>query len=185
MIRTSRLVAALAFAAAASLARAEDPRFGLQVHGNFPTGDLKDAVDSKLGVGGGAHVTFDLGDGHLIRPRIDYIFFPETTLNSGTASVKNKVNDLSAGADYLYFISGKPEGLYLTGGLSFNHWKVDVSGSLGNFSDSSNKVGFAAGVGFNFNASFGAEVRFTTSKYGSGSKDFSANALQAGVTLRF
>jgi hypothetical protein len=185
MIRTSRLVAALAFALAASLARAEDPRFGVQVHGNIPIGDLKDAVDSKLGVGGGAHVTFDLGDGHLIRPRLDYIFFPEATFNSGSASVKNKVNDLSAGADYLYFLSGKPEGLYFTGGLSFNHWKVETTAAGVSLSDTSNKLGLAAGVGFHFNASFGAEVRFTTSKYGSGSKDFTANTLQACVTLRF
>lgn len=182
MIWKSRLVpTALAIALAASLARAEDPRFGVQAHGNVPTGDLKDAVDSKLGVGGGAHVTFDLGDGHMIRPRIDYTFFPEATVSA----IRNKVNDLSLGADYLYFISGKTEGLYLTGGLSFNHWKVDVTAAGISSSDTSNKPGFAAGLGYNFNASFGAEVRLITSKYASGTKDFTASAIQAGVTLRF
>ena len=180
MIRTS----GLAFIALATLGlglRAEDPRFGVQVHGNIPNGDLKDAVDNKLGVGGGAHVTFDLGQGHVIRPRIDYIFFPEATVSA----LKNKVNDLSVGADYLYFINGKVEGLYFTGGLSFNHWKADVSTPLGGFSDTSNKPGFALGAGYNFNTSFGAELRFLSSKYGSGGTDFTANALQAGVTLRF
>lgn len=182
MIRTSSLVLGLlALGLPAGVARAEDPRFGVQVHGNFPTGDLKDAVDSKLGVGGGAHVTFDLGDGHVIRPRLDYVFFPEATVSA----IKNKVNNLSAGADYLYFITGKPEGFYVTGGLSFNHWKADVTSHLGSSSDTSNKPGFAAGAGFNFNSSFGAEIRFTTSKYGSVSKDSNASALQAGVTLRF
>jgi opacity protein-like surface antigen len=175
----------LVFSIAASLARAEDPRFGVQVHGNIPTGDLKDTVDSKLGLGGGAHVTFDLGDGHLIRPRLDYTFFPETSLNSGAASVKNKVNDLSVGADYLYFLNGKTEGLYLTGGLSFNHWKVDKTSVGESFSSTSNKPGFAAGVGFNLNPSFGGEIRLISSKFESGSKTLTANAIQAGVTLRF
>lgn len=183
---TSRLAKGLsALVLSASLAQAEDPRFGVQVHGNIPTGDLKDAVDSKLGIGGGAHATFDLGFGHLIRPRLDYTFFPEATLRSGSASLKNKVNNLSVGADYLYFIEGRPVGFYVTGGLSLNHWKVDVSNSLGSFSESSNKAGFAAGAGFNFNKSFGAELRFITSKYGSGSKDYTASALQVGMTLRF
>jgi hypothetical protein len=171
----------LALTLPVGLARAEDPRFGVQVHGNIPTGDLKTAVDSKLGVGGGAHATFDLGDGHMIRPRIDYTFFPEATVST----IRNKVNDLSLGADYLYFLEGKPTGVYLTGGLSLNHWKVDASSSLGSFSGSSNKLGVAAGAGFNFNRTFGAELRFITSKYGSGSTDVTANVIQAGVTLRF
>lgn len=181
MIRTTRL--ALALLVLGGLAQAEDPRFGVQVHGNIPTGDLKDAVDSKLGVGGGAHVTFDLSGGHLIRPRIDYTFFPETTLNSGAATLKNKVNNLSAGADYLYFLEGKPEGLYFTGGLSYNHWKVEATALGQTYSDTSNKLGFAAGAGYNFNSTFGAEVRFTSTKFGK--DEGSANAVQFGVTLRF
>jgi hypothetical protein len=182
MIRTSRLaLAALALALTAGAARAEEPRFGVQVHGNIPAGDLKDAVDSKLGVGGGAHMTYDFGLGHMVRPRIDYVFFPEATVST----IKNKVNDLSLGVDYLYFLDGKPTGLYFTGGLSFNHWSVDVNSAGKDLSDSSNKFGFAAGVGYNFNRSFGAEFRFTTSQYSVGSQDFTAAALQAGVTLRF
>ena len=34
-------------------------------------------------------------------------------------------------------------------------------------------------------ASFGAEARFLSSKYGSASKDFTASTIQLGVTLRF
>lgn len=180
MLRTPRL-AVLALALSAGLARAEDPRFGVQVHGNIPTGDLKDAVDSKLGVGGGAHVTFDLGNGHVVRPRLDYVFFPEATVSA----IKNKVNCLSAGADYLYFLAEKPEGLYLTAGLALHHWKVDATAAGISASDTSNKPGFSAGLGYNFNSSFGAEVRYLASKYGAGSRDITANALQVGVTLRF
>ncbi|MBI4912624.1 MAG: porin family protein [Acidobacteria bacterium] len=180
LLRTTALTLA-ALGLASTQVRAEDPRFGVQASANIPNGDLKDAVDNKLGVGGGAHFTFDLGDGHMVRPRIDYIFFPEATISA----IRNKVNELSLGADYLYFLEGKPLGLYFTGGLSFNRWKADVTKAGVTSSDSSSKPGFALGAGYNFNASFGAEVRFTGSKYSVGSKDFSANALQAGVTLRF
>lgn len=174
-----------ALAGAAFPALAEEPRFGVQVHGSIPTGDLKDAVDSKLGLGGGAHVTFDLGGGHMVRPRLDYTLFPETTLNSGTLALKNKFNVLSAGADYLYFLEGRPEGFYVTAGLGLNHWKADVTVNGASYSDTANKVGFAAGAGYNFNATFGAELRFSSSKYGSRDKEFTANLIQAGVTLRF
>jgi hypothetical protein len=186
MYRKSHLaLGILAIALSATQTRAEDPRFGVQVHGSIPTGDLKDAVDTKLGLGGGAHVTFDLDDGHVIRPRLDYTLFPEATLTGSGAAVKSKINNLSAGADYLYFVDRKPEGLYFTGGLSFNHWKVDVNIAGISSSATSNKAGVAVGVGYNYNASFGAELRYTTSKYDSGNKSSSAGALQASVTLRF
>lgn len=180
MIRTTRLALG-ALLLAGTLAQAEEPRFGVQVHGNIPTGDLKDAVDSKLGVGGGAQVTFDLGDGHMLRPRLDYTFFPEATVKA----IRNKVNSLAIGADYQWFPAGRPEGLYVTGGLALHHWKAE--GSVGglSFSETSNKPGFAAGVGFNFNPSFGAELRAVSTKYGTGTKDATATLLQAGVTLRF
>ncbi len=182
MLRTPRFaLAALAMALSTGLAQAEDPRFGVQVHGNIPTGDLKDAVDSKLGLGGGAHVAFDLGRGHGIRPRLDYVFFPEATVSA----IKNKVNSLSVGADYLYFLAEKPEGVYLTAGLALHHWKVDATAAGVSVSDTSNKPGFSIGAGYNFNSSFGAEFRYLASKYGAGSKDIAANALQFGVTLRF
>jgi hypothetical protein len=153
----------------------------VQVHGSIPSGDLNDAVDGKLGVGGGAHGTFDLGDGHMIRPRLDYTLFPEATVKA----IKSKFNDLSLGADYLYFISGKPEGLYVTGGLALHRWSVDRTEAGISYSGNSNKPGFAAGAGYNFNASFGAELRLLSTKYSASGKDFTANAIQAGVTLRF
>jgi hypothetical protein len=180
MFRTSRFVFALV-ATLGVVARAEDPRFGVQVHGSIPSGDLNDAVDGKLGVGGGAHGSFDLGDGHMIRPRLDYTIFPEATVKA----IKSKFNDLSLGADYLYFLSGKPEGAYVTAGLALHRWSVDRTAAGLSYSGTSNKPGFAAGAGYNFNASFGAEVRFLSTKYSAGGTDFTANAIQAGVTLRF
>jgi len=180
MSHTSRLALVL-LATLGVCARAEDPRFGVQIHGSIPSGDLNDAVDGKLGVGLGAHGTFDLGYGHMIRPRLDYTFFPEATVKA----IKSKFNDLSLGADYLYFISGKPEGLYVTGGLALHRWNVDRTEAGLSYSGTSNKPGFAVGAGYTFNASFGAEVRLLSTKYSATGKDFTANAIQAGVTLRF
>jgi len=179
--------AALGFGSMA--AKAEEPRFGLQLHANFPTGDLKTAVDSKPGAGLGAHVTFDLGGGHLLRPRLDGVFFPESDLHG----FKTKASDLSLGVDYLYFPRGKPEGLYLTAGLGLHRWKVDTTTPAqpplwpaGSDSQTSSRFGYSAGLGYNFNRSVGSELRYTSSHYANRTAwDPSANAVQAGVTYRF
>ena len=99
---------------------AQDVRFGVQVHANLPSADLKDAADSKAGAGGGFHMTWDLGGGSVIRPRVDYVAYPENKnfpdySLSATANGKSKLDNLSAGADYLYFFEGKDTGFYLTG----------------------------------------------------------------------
>ncbi|WP_243288504.1 outer membrane beta-barrel protein [Geothrix terrae] len=185
-----RLFTALAVALAfgAVQARAEEPRFGLQLHANFPTGDLKTAVDNKPGAGLGAHVTFDLGAGHVIRPRFDAVFYPEGTVNG----FKTKANDLSLGADYLYFPGGTPGGLYLTAGLGLHRWRVDTeTPAIAPFpassaSQSSTRFGYSAGLGYNFNRTVGAELRYVSSHYANQTAwDPTANALQAGVTFRF
>lgn len=185
-----RLFTALAVAIAfgAVQARAEEPRFGLQLHANIPTGDLKDAVDSKPGVGVGAHATFDLGGGHVLRPRLDAVFFPE----SNVQGFKTKADDLSLGTDYLYFPGAKPEGLYLTAGIALHRWKVDTTiPAFGPYpavsgSQTSYRFGYSAGLGYNFNRAVGAELRFVSTKYANQTAwDSTANALQAGVTFRF
>lgn len=180
MFRTSTLTFTLVAVLGVS-ARAEEPRFGVQAHANLPNGDLNDAVDSKLGLGGGVHGTFDLGDGHVIRPRLDYTIYPEATVKA----IRSKFNDLAVGADYLYFLSGKPEGFYLTAGLGLHRWNVDRTAAGVTYTGTSSKPGFAAGAGFNFNSSVGVEARFITTKYSASGTDFTANTIQAGVTLRF
>ncbi len=171
-----------------STARAEEPRYGLQVHVSAPTGDLKTAVDNKPGAGLGAHVTFDLGGGHMLRPRFDAVFFPEGTFNG----FKTKANDLSLGGDYLFFLGGKPEGLYLTAGIGLHRWSVDsTTPAMGSAvatsgSQSSSRFGYAAGFGYNFNRAMGAELRYISTHYANQTAwDPAANSLQAGVTFRF
>ncbi len=189
----SRAIRSVALSAAALVlgsgsAKAEEPRYGFQLHASLPTGDLKNAVDNKPGAGLGAHVTFDLGGGHVLRPRVDAVFFPEGAFNG----FKTKAHELSLGGDYLYFPGGKPAGLYLTAGVGLHRWTVDTTtpavGSTPGTSgtQSSTRFGYAAGVGFNFNPSVGAELRYVSTHYANQTAwDPSANAIQVGVTYRF
>ncbi|WP_243288364.1 outer membrane protein [Geothrix terrae] len=174
----SPLTLAILAAAALSL-QAEAPRYGVQGLVNIPLGDLKDYVDSKPGPGIGVHGTFDLGDGHMLRPRLDYSVYPESSFGS----LKQDANNLSLGGDYLYFIAGKPEGLYLTAGLSAMRWSFEVKDPvLGDTTSHTTKLGLAAGAGYQWNATVGTEARFIHSRITS---QFQADALQAGVTIRF
>ena len=158
--------------------QAESPRYGVQGLVSVPLGDLKDYVDSKPGPGVGIHGTFDLGDGHMVRPRLDYSVFPEASF----AAIKQNASYLSLGGDYLYFIAGKPEGLYLTGGLSAMRWSFEHKDAVSKVSSNTTKLGFAAGVGYQWNATVGTEARWIQSRVAS---DFQVDSLQAAITIRF
>lgn len=182
-LRTIALMAAAL--AAPALSAQEGPRFGLQAGLNLPQADLKDAVDSKVGLNIGAHLALDLRGGHMLRPRVDYTWFPEYTLSDFGASASVKFSSLGLGADYLYFPAGKPEGLYFTGGLGLIQWKAESSASfLGTSvsnSETTTKLGLALGAGYQFNQTVGAEVRYQTSKAWEGTLD----TIQVGVTFKF
>lgn len=174
----SPLTLAVLAAAALSL-QAEPPRYGVQGLVNIPLNDLKDYVDSKPGPGIGVHGTFDLGDGHMLRPRLDYTTYPEAAF----ATVKQTASNLSLGGDYLYFFAGKPEGLYLTAGLAAMRWSLQVKDPvLGDVTSHTTKAGITGGAGYQWNATVGTEARFVHSRI---ARDFRADALQAGVTIRF
>jgi len=157
---------------------AEPPRYGVQGTANIPLTDLKTYVDSKPGPGFGLHGTFDMMDGHMFRPRLDYSVFPEASF----ATVKQNASSLSLGVDYLYFIAGKPEGLYLTGGVSVVRWSFEHKDVSADLTSHTTKAGVALGVGYQWNATLGTEARWLHSKV---SSEFKADALQAGVTVRF
>jgi len=169
----------LAILAAATLAlKAEAPRYGVQGLVNVPLGDLKDFVDSKPGPGVGVHGTFDLGDGHMLRPRLDYTIYPEASF----ATVKQSATSLSLGGDYLYFLAGKPEGFYFTAGIAAVRWSFETKDTFSKVTADTTKLGLAAGVGYQWNATVGTEARFLHSRIAHG---FQADALQVGVTIRF
>ena len=117
-MKISSLSTLAILAATAFSLQAEPPRYGVQGLVNIPMGDLKTYVDSNPGIGIGVQGTFDLGDGHMLRPRLDYSFYQQATISS----IKQNASYLSLGGDYLYFIAGKPEGLYFTAGLSAVRW---------------------------------------------------------------
>jgi opacity protein-like surface antigen len=182
-LRTLAMLAAVL--AAPALSAQEGPRFGLQAGLNIPQSDLKDAVDSKLGFNIGAQVTFDLRGGHMLRPRLDYTWFPEYSVSGGGASASAKFSNISLGADYLYFVEGKPQGIYFTAGAAAIQWKMEVSasflGSSASASETTTKLGLAAGVGYQFNPTVGAEVRYLKSSAWEGDLDM----IQVGATFRF
>lgn len=182
-LRALTLIAATL--AGTALSAQEGPRFGLQAGVNIPQSDLKDAVDSKPGFTIGAHGTFDFRGGHMLRPRLDYTWFPEYKVSDPGGSVDVTFSSLSLGADYLYFVEGKPQGFYVTGGLALVRWKAEVNGSfLGtgfSSSEETTKLGLAAGVGYQFNKTVGAEVRYLKSSAWEGDLDM----IQVGATFRF
>lgn len=182
-LRALTLIAATL--AGTALSAQEGPRFGLQAGVNIPQSDLKDAVDSKPGFTIGAHGTFDFRGGHMLRPRLDYTWFPEYSVGGGGASASAKFSNISLGADYLYFVEGKPQGFYLTGGLSAMRWKaemdVNVLGYGFSTSEETTKLGVTAGVGYQFNRTVGAEVRYLKSKAWESDLDM----IQVGATFRF
>lgn len=180
------LVLTAAALAAPALSAQEGPRFGLQAGLNLPQSDLKDAVDSKIGFNVGAQVTFDLRGGHMVRPRLDYTWFPEYTVSGGGASASTKLSNLSLGVDYLYFVDGKPQGFYVTGGLAAMKWKMEVDATIPGFgsvsaSEDTTKLGLAVGVGYQFNKTVGAEVRYLKSSAWQADLDM----IQLGATFRF
>ena len=177
-MKTSSLQILAILAAAGVSLREYAPRFGVQVVVIGPMGYLTTYVDSKPGPGIGVHGTFDLGDGHMVRPRLDYSIYPEASF----ATVKQTASYLSLGGDYLFFIAGKPEGLYLTAGLSAIRWSFEHKDPISNVSSNTTKAGLAFGVGYQWNATVGTEARWLHSQVASG---FTADALQAGITIRF
>lgn len=177
-MKTPSLSTLALLAATALSLRAEAPRYGVQGLVNIPLGDLKTYVDSKPGPGIGVHGTFDLGNGHMVRPRLDYSVYPEASF----ASTKQTASYLSLGGDYLYFIAQKPEGLYLTGGVAIVRWSFEHKDPISKVSSDTTKAGLAFGVGYQWNATVGTEARWVHSQVASG---FTADALQAGITIRF
>ena len=177
-MKTSSL-STLAFLTATAMAlHAEPPRFGVQGLVNVPLGDLKTYVDRNPGIGVGIQGTFDLGDGQMLRPRLDYCFYQQATF----ASVKQNASYLSLGGDYLYFIAGKPEGLYLTAGLSGVRWTFQYQDAGPKLTNDTIKFGVAAGVGYQWDYNIGTEARWMHSSV---SRDFRADSLQVAVTFRF
>lgn len=170
------VIAALGVLAAP--AQAQEVRFGLQGHVSIPMGDLKDAVDSKPGLGLGAHVAWEFQPQMQLRGRIDHMQFP----NVKVSTLDTKVSNLSYGVDYLYSFQGQ-SGSYVLGGLSLNRWEQEVNMPvMGMHNASTTRLGVALGGGFAFNRNVSMEARYVMSSFDAGTD---ASFLQATVLYRF
>lgn len=158
MTKTSTLfLCALAFAGATQ-GHAGQSAFSLELGLARPTSDLKVYTNSTTGLalGGACHV--DLGDGHVIRPRISLTRFRET---SGYYAL----NQSALAADYLYFFEGRAEtGFFAGGGLGIASNRY-TSGAAPAYAQSDERPVFSVSAGYQFNHAWGVEFRASASKF--------------------
>lgn len=139
----------------------EDFRFGVQVGlASGTTDSVKYLTDKKQGFVLGVQGTWDaFSAGQRFRARLDLTTFPSATvpsLNGTGRREDNTIKATSLGVDYLMFLHGRPEGFYVALGAAVNQWKQDNDSGD---SKSHNAVGLAAGLGWQFNKTFGLEAR--------------------------
>lgn len=164
---------------AGTTASAQEFQFGAHGGLNLPLGDLDKAVDGRLGFTLGGHVGIYYGNGHEVRPRVDFTYY-----DGGWQPVdgggKATISAWGLGADYLYYLDARPQGIYLTAGLGIQNWNVNPDHGP---SEDETALSLAAGAGYRFNRTFALEGRFTTGKFHS--SDGQANALQILASMRF
>ena len=183
--------------------QAQEVRYGVQVQWNIPMDDLKTFVDNRAGFGGGVHMTSDFGGGHVLRPRLDYVVYPENVnflqpIFGANASGKAKASFFSAGLEYLYNFSGKADyGFYVSAGIAWHRWKANydyvVKTGIGTvYNDAtftSDKAGWSGGLGYNFNRNIGLEVRYVATQFdmdnGTAKANMTAGQVQVAGLYRF
>jgi len=155
---------------------AQDVQFGAHGALNLPLGDLNKALDSRPGFVLGGHAGLYYGNGHELRPWVEFTSYNGSPLLDGG---KNTVSAIGAGADYLYYLQTKPQGIYLTGGLGVQRWTVNPDAGA---STTKTSLALAAGAGYRFNRSISAEARFLLGQFQASNGQ--ATALQALVSIR-
>lgn len=177
LARLGYLFAALALTGVS--ASAQEVQWGAHGGANLPLGDLDKAVDGRLGFTLGGHVGLYYGNGHELRPRVDYTHY-EGGWQPLDGRGKATVSAWGLGADYLYYIDTRPQGIYLTGGLGLQAWHISPENAP---SESKTGLALALGAGYRFNRSLAVEGRFTTGQFQS--TNGQANALQVLASVRF
>lgn len=168
--------APLALMLAGSGLHAQDAEFGIQGGLQVPTGDMGTALDHNIGYIVGAHMGLYYGDGHELRPRVDYQSYSGGWHPVAGGFSKTDVSSWNLGADYIYYTEQRRKGLYLTMGLSYNFWDASPGGSK-------DGLALAAGAGYRLNKQWSFEGRFTTGQFRSDNGQ--ANALQAVALFHF
>jgi len=191
----SKLLSCVALLAlvAASPARATDLTVGLQGHFAIPSGKAADNthLDGKTGFGLGLNFPVDLGNGHVFRPKVDYIAF-----NRETMGITSKSDTISVIADYNYYFAGQRQGAYLIAGLGYNSTKREISGTVYGLKASvdatTSGLAYNFGLGFAFNKTVALELKYMGAdlpdfKYNGYTVDtsYTANAIVASVSITF
>lgn len=178
ILRIGILASSLCLAGAAV---AQDVQFGVQGGVNIPFGNLGDALDNRPGIQVGGHAGIYYGNGHELRPRLDFTYYQGGYFPGVHDNLeRNTISAWGLGCDYVYYTEMRPQGFYLTMGLGYQWWTVSPREG----SDTTNSsLSMAAGAGYRFNRSFSLEGRFTTGQFRSDNGQ--ANALQAVASLRF
>lgn len=152
------------------------PTYGFSVQLNTPMGDLRDDTNKSAGLGASLLAQWNLDRGHALRPRLDLNVFNVSEYEPSHSNYRESRN-LSAvalGLDYLYYFSGTPRGLYITGGAGITRWDLSytTSDKVGNTYSSSydhNKnttsLSLAGGLGWQFTRVIGLEARLMHAPY--------------------
>jgi len=159
---------------------AQEIQPGVQAGFNLPVGDLGSAVDHSLGLQVGGQVGIYYGNGHELRPRLDFIHYQGGWTPSGNTFSRNTISSWLVGCDYLYYTETRPQGVYITMGLGYQWWNVAPDSGP---SHNTSSLSMAAGAGYRINRSFSVEARFTTGQFQS--TNGQASAFQLLANMRF
>lgn len=183
------ILSALALASGAAILGAQDAHFGLQGSVSKPQSDLKDLTGDKNGYSAGISFPVYYENGHELRPRLDYGWTSGSATNGLGYTVDSKVKTAYLGVDYLYHFSQKNDGVYLLAGAGAANTKLETDDStpVTGGSSSDNKTAFAwqAGLGWQFNALLGAELRYTATRPDFNGTTLNNSAIHAGLSLTF
>jgi hypothetical protein len=174
--------AALVLSAQGIQAQSQDLRFGVQLLLSSPSSDLR-KVSNKESLGGALTLDWQVSEGHVLRPRVEFISYPEKTstysyswgLTTYSGSSSSSAESVGVGLDYVYYFAGKPQGWHLDGGVENLRYKFSGSATdtilgpaggpttfTGQADAARTKLGFALGVGYDFNRAWGVGLRFTS-----------------------
>jgi opacity protein-like surface antigen len=141
--------------------QAMEMAFGLQGNVAMPIGSFGDTnhLDRRAGFGLGVQAPMDFGDGHVLRPRLDYL-----SMRRNSDDIFYRTDSWLFMAEYNGHLSGYKEGVFLIGGLGLHHTRRDASRPLNGASsvcqDATTGLAYDLGVGYAFNRNLALDVKY-------------------------
>ena len=124
-------------------------RIGIQGLLVSPQGDLRQAVNGRIGFQAGANWCVELGGTNELRPRLDYTRLDGGAFHPSSLTSTTTVEGVSLGADALWFFAENHRGPYAVTGANLTWWETHYQFD-GN--DRRTSPGLIAGIGHRFNA---------------------------------